>query len=95
VEVKLFSTGDFDCSKSGSLRTVFGSFFRFVFGDLDIGAASFAAPSSITQERSYAPASFRGLVLCKAVVGHPRRCYEHGIFETMRSTEPPLDSVRN
>ena len=35
----MLGTADFDCSRSGSLRTVFGGFF--LFGDLAIGTASF------------------------------------------------------
>jgi len=31
VEVRLFKTGDFDCSRSGSLRTVFGARLRLLF----------------------------------------------------------------
>ena len=34
-------TADFDCSRSGSLRTVFGAFFLLGFKNLAIGAASF------------------------------------------------------
>jgi hypothetical protein len=40
AEARLLSTADFDCFRSGSLRTVFGGFFFLVFGDLAIGAAS-------------------------------------------------------
>jgi hypothetical protein len=44
ADVRLFSTVDFDCSRSSSLRTVFG--FRFVF-DLRLEAASSAVAKSV------------------------------------------------
>ena len=37
AEVKLFRTADFDCSRSGSFRTVFGTCLRLLFA---MGAAS-------------------------------------------------------
>jgi hypothetical protein len=44
AEVKLFRTADFDCSRSGSFRTVFGTRLRLLFA---MGAPPVAATKSM------------------------------------------------
>ena len=49
----MFSTADFDCSRSGSLRTVFWAFFLLGFEDLAIGAASFCRAKQDRSDRYF------------------------------------------
>jgi hypothetical protein len=44
ADVRLFKTADFDCSRSGSLRIVFGIRLRLLFA---IGSGSNAAAKSV------------------------------------------------
>ena len=46
AKARLLSTADFDCSRSGSLRTVFGGFFLLVFRALPPVAQIYAHPDS-------------------------------------------------
>jgi hypothetical protein len=48
-DVRLFKTADFDCSRSGNLRTVFGTRLRLLFA---MEAASAAAAKSMIPSRT-------------------------------------------